>query len=246
MTTTSVSPASPRTADSFRSIRFGDEWVETITQHEFDQIGGTRLFKDRFRLALGIVVEKVRLLSRKDRPPDIVVLALPDDLLKHCQTVDYVDPTLGTVHRDFRRAIKAEMMKYQMPTQILLQRTTEAGESARDVDHKSKCAWNYFTGLYSKAGGVPWAPISLRPGTCYVGVSFYRPIGSELSSNTQVSLAQAFDEHGEGLVLRGPEVVWDAEEYGRAPHLASPQANGLLKRYWPSTRNGWGRSRAVW
>lgn len=214
----------------FSNIQYGDDWIETISQHEFDSLKNTRFYKDKFPLALEIVVEKVRLLSRKDRPPDIVLLALPDELLKHCQTVDYVDPALGTVHRDFRRALKAEIMKYQMPTQILLQRTTEAEPNSRQVDHKSKCAWNFFTGFYFKAGGVPWTPLSLRPGTCYVGVSFYKPIGSALSSNTQVSLAQAFDEHGEGLVLRGPEFAWDAQEHGRAPHLSTEQASELLTR----------------
>jgi hypothetical protein len=47
----------------------------------------------------------------------------------------------------------------------------------------------------------------------------------------QTSLVQAFDEHGEGLVLRGPEFHWDPRETGsRSPHLSSDQAFELIDR----------------
>jgi len=214
----------------YSKVQLSDDWVESITQHELDEIQKTRFYRDKFSLALELVTDKVRLLSRKDRPPDLVVLAIPNELLDYCKSVDYVDTDLGTVHRDLRRALKAELMKYQLPTQILLQRTTEAVPGARSVDHKATCAWNFFTSLYFKAGGIPWAPLGLRPGTCYVGVSFYRPLGSSRASSIRASLAQAFDEHGEGLVLRGPEFTWDEKEFGKAPHLQSSQAEELLRK----------------
>ena len=76
------------------------------------------------------------------------------------------------------------------------------------------------------------------------------------------SLVQAFDEHGEGLVLRGPEFNWNAKEQGsKAPHLSEEQAQSLLdialdrykdetgqipqrvvvhksSRFWPDERDG--------
>ena len=76
------------------------------------------------------------------------------------------------------------------------------------------------------------------------------------------SLIQAFDEHGEGLVLRGPEFNWNADQGGSpSPHLTAEQAQTILdtalsryeretgqlpkrvvvhksSRYWPDERDG--------
>jgi hypothetical protein len=78
----------------------------------------------------------------------------------------------------------------------------------------------------------------------------------------QTSLVQAFDEHGEGLVLCGPDFEWDPEREGTAsPHLTEQQAAQLMElvlqqyhrerhqmprrvvvhktsRYWPAERDG--------
>ena len=204
------------------------DWVETLTQHELSSVSRLKKARDRFELGLSIIVDKIRLLAEKDRPPEYVIIALPNSLLAKCRVADYRDPRVGTVHRDLRRAIKSEAMRYRLPTQIVLQRTMEATPASRNVDHKSRCAWNFFTGLYFKAGGIPWAPTGLRPGTCYVGISFYRPLGSE-SSIVRSSVAQAFDEHGDGIVLRGQDFVWDEDRQGRSPHLDESGAHELIK-----------------
>lgn len=218
----------------FSELSMNDEWVETITRHEISSVAQPRNRKDRFARALDMVSDKLRILSQKDRTPDYVVLALPNELLEHCQVVDFHDPVLGEVHRHFRRAIKAEAMRYRIPTQILLQRTSEAQPGDRTVDHKTRCAWNFFSSLYFKAGGIPWSPHGLVPGTCYVGISFYRPLGSE-AHVMRTSVAQAFDEHGDGLVLRGQDFPWDERTQGRSPHLDGDTARSLiemaLKRY---------------
>jgi hypothetical protein len=50
-------------------------------------------------------------------------------------------------------------MKYKFPTQFLDQKTFEF----RDPDNPAKIAWNFFTGLYFKAGGSPWGPKDSLP-----------------------------------------------------------------------------------
>jgi hypothetical protein len=42
------------------------------------------------------------------------------------------------------------------------------------------------------------------------------------------SLVQAFDEHGDGLVLRGPEFNWSNTEDPRSPHLDAEQTKALM------------------
>lgn len=207
---------------------------EVLTTHDLANVDKPRLLRDRFSAALDIISQKLRLLSERDNPPTYVVLALPDSMLEQCKTLDYNDTSFGAVHRDFRRAIKAEAMKFRLPTQILLQHTSEAGPESRQVDHRSKCAWNFFTGMYFKCGGIPWSPCQLTPGTCYIGVSFFRSLGSK-SQHMRSSVAQAFDEHGDGIVLRGQDFVWDEAKHGKSPHLSEALANELiamvLRRY---------------
>lgn len=241
----------------FSTLEFDGGWNEQITQAELKGLLEVKSQQDRFEQTVGVLNDRLRLLSERDSPPQYVVLALPDQLVRRCGVADYNDKDRGMVHRDLRRAIKALAMKYRIPTQLLRQQTAEG----RDTDLPAKIAWNFFTGLYFKAGGSPWGPSSLAAGTCYVGVGFYRPLGSRFPS-MQTSLVQAFDEHGDGLVLRGHEFEWDTnKEDSRSPHLTEDQSYQLIdlvltryekemkqrpqrvvvhktSRYWPAERAG--------
>lgn len=218
----------------FSELSFGDETVEKLTFGELEVLGQPRTKRERFEQTVDLLGDKLRLLAQRDRPPECVVLALPNDLVKARGKVDYFDKQEGQIHRDLRRAIKAVAMKHRLPTQILLQRTTEAVPNSKNVDHRSKCAWNFFTALYYKSGGIPWMPSGLSGGTCYVGISFHRVPGSRHTSYF-TGLAQAFDEQGNGLVLRGQDFVWDASKHGNSPHMPAQLAEELvslvLKRY---------------
>jgi len=241
----------------FSKLEFDSAWIEQVTQSEMARLLSTKSSRDRFESMLATFDNKLRLLSEKDQPPQYVIIGLPSEVVHRCGVIDYHDKSLGMVHRDLRRAIKAAAMKHRIPTQLLQQPTMEG----KDPDHPSKIAWNFFTGLYFKAGGNPWGPVGLTPGTCYIGISFYKPLGSKFPS-MQTSLVQAFDEHGEGLVLRGHDFEWDEKKEGsRSPHLTESQAEDLIhmvlaryqqemkqvprrvvvhktSQYWPKEREG--------
>ena len=251
-------PGYQRDRGFYSELAFDDAGNETLTQTEFqDLLRPRRPQKDRFTATVALLDEKLRLLGDRDHPPQYIVIGLPDELVRRCRIAEYHDQELGMVHRDLRQAIKATAMKYRIPTQLLRQQTMEG----RDRTPPAKIAWNFFTGLYFKAGGSPWGPHGLAAGTCYAGISFYRSLGSK-RPRMQTSLVQAFDEHGEGLVLRGPDFEWDAEKEGTAsPHLTEQQAARLMElvlaryrrerhqmprrvvihktsRYWPPEREG--------
>ncbi len=224
-------PTFPGFADDrgfFSRLVMPEGLCHTVTAHEVDDVGRPKRVVDRFQEAVTLLSRKMKLLRQQDERPDVVVLALPDELLAHTQRVKYNDPEHGLVYRDFRRAIKAEVMQHQIPTQILLERVSRAELGDRNVDHPSRVAWNLCTSLYYKAGGVPWRPVGLRPDTCYIGVSFHRPLGTT-DHTLQSSVAQAFDEHGAGLVLRGPDFAWDTRRQGPSPHLSAEQSHALLQ-----------------
>jgi hypothetical protein len=206
---------------------FDNKLVELLTRSEHQDILGVKRGRERFENLLLTLEWKLRLLTQKDHPLDYVVLALPTDLYQRCRAVDYVEQGVGHVHRDLRRAFKAMAMQYHKPTQILLDSTTRLTESKRDLDHPSVVAWNLFTGLYFKIDGLPWGPTGLPSGSCFIGISFFRPLRE--SSTLRTSVVQAFDENGEGLVMRGHRFHWDERQQGKAPHLTADMAESLIE-----------------
>ena len=200
--------------------------VETIKRHEHTDIVGVRNGRQRFEAFLDLLRQKMDLITNRDHPLDYIVLALPQELYLKCRSVEYVEKGPGLVYRNLRRAFKAMAMRFGKPTQILLETTTGLTTSSRKLDHPSKIAWNLFTGLYFKVEGLPWGPTGLTPGTCHIGISFYRPLGE--TSTLRTSVVQAFDSNGEGLVLRGHKFHWDEVKEGRSPHLPAEQAQQLV------------------
>lgn len=207
-------------------LRMDDRMVELITRQESRDLLGIRNKRQRFEVMLGLLDDKLRLLTQRDHPLDYVLVTLPEELYRECKTVDYADGRAGTVHRDLRRAFKANAMRFRVPTQLFRDSTTRLIRTNRQLDHESIVAWNLFTGLYFKADGLPWGPVGLPPSSCFVGVSFFRPLGE--ASTLRTSVVQAFDENGEGLVLRGHDFHWDEQRNGRSPHLTEELASKLV------------------
>ena len=77
-------------------------------------------------------------------------------------------------------------------------RYRQDGTSSRDIEDEASRAWNFFVGLYYKAGGIPWRlpriPSDLD--SCLVGISYFQDLYSD---GMQTSVAQVFNERGEGV-----------------------------------------------
>jgi hypothetical protein len=190
------------------------------------------------------VSAKLEALAGRERPPDVVLVALPKDLKeiagerarpsrrtvskapsKENQQLTFFDekkdeetPTGRTLHR----AIKGEGMRHGMPTQLVWPGTFEGGQ---DVEDEATRAWNFCTALYYKAKGMPWRVSGLARNTCYVGISFFKPLREP--HLLQTSMAQAFSERGEGVVLRGTNFEWSRDQ--GEPHLSKEASRKLLE-----------------
>ena len=123
-------------------------------------------------------------------------------------------------------------MRLRTPIQLVLPGTyARAGrartrfERERQLQDEATRAWNFHTALYYKAGGTPWRlvrdPAALT--TCYVGVSFYR---SRDKATVSTSIAQVFNERGEGIIVRGAPAAISKED--RQTHLSEADARQLL------------------
>lgn len=215
-------------------LTFSREILEKITNTEKDQIFENIDPEVRFNSMIDLLEEKVSLLCEKDHPLDYIFIVLSEGIYEKLRVAYTADPITGegSVLRNFRRAIKARLMKYRKPTQIIRDSTTGYTDDKRNLQDLATRAWNIITGMYFKVGGLPWGPTGLQASTCFVGISFFRPLGQP--SCMRASIAQAFDENGDGLVLRGQKFRWD-EEFGKSPHMPELLAKQLvaevLERY---------------
>lgn len=125
-------------------------------------------------------------------------------------------------HGVFHHGLKAAVMPYGVPVQLAWQTTLEGGANVEDDATR---AWNFWTGVYYKAGGIPWRVSGLDRGTCYVGIAFYR---DRKDGSLRTSVAQAFSDRGEGIVLRSEPFPWDDDEGSKTPHMPKGFAKALM------------------
>ncbi len=132
---------------------------------------------------------------------------------------------------DLHDSLKGKAMGVGMPVQLLRESTARAileypNSTFTIRERPSDFAWNFSMGLYYKALGRPWRLAKLVPGTCYVGISFYRN-RRDPRGNIETSMAQIFTHSGEGFVLRGSDVVVD--EATKEPHLSERESEALMR-----------------
>jgi len=193
------------------------------------------------------ISERLDVLKDKDKPPDIVMVALPTKVREKAgsgrtrpkkrrkrknpkqMVLSFLDERKPeSASRTLHRVIKAEGMRFSLPTQLAWETTFRGGSGVQDAGTR---AWNLCTGLYYKAGGLPWRAQGLTSGTCYIGISFYRSIYD--SSALHTSMAQAFSDKGDGFVLRGTSFQWDRTQGPPQlpPELAERLVAQVIEQY---------------
>ena len=255
-----------------------DSWNAGLTPQECRQALDVRDPNERIATAAALFIEKLKLIATEESPPDVVVFALPQEIVDYCgigdrtrgakrprfSEHDRVVAELKEKHQrfleewglevmseeppeperdyDLRNSIKGKAMQVGIPVQIVKEHNLRAflsGEGEKDGSLiRSSFAWNFSTGLYYKARGRPWRLAKLTPGTCYVGVSFYRDLRNP-KLNLETSMAQVFTHSGDGFVLRGEEVVLDSGT--KEAHLTRDQSRellrGVLRKFREKTRS---------
>lgn len=206
--------------------------------------------KSRFEAVLGLYADAVeKLADNTNIRPDIVVCCLPDSVVKTCGSIsksltsrqwhlikkrqaareqgqlflwDMEETETDLLNRDFRQALKARTMKFEMPIQIGTNNLFEDLDTNQDAATR---AWNMSVALYYKAGGIPWRFKAAGPETCFVGISFHH-LRTPRQHLVYSSLARAFSSRGEGFALRGEAIPWD-DKQERQVHLTADQAAKL-------------------
>jgi hypothetical protein len=129
---------------------------------------------------------------------------------------------------DFRRQIKARLMAYDLPVQIIrestLRVTPEVRQGLPKVNPLSDRLWNFSTALFYKCGMKPWKTPWAREGVCYVGLAY--KVAAD--NKTACCAAQMFLDSGDGVVFVGEFGPWYSEK-SKEFHLPPEKAEALLR-----------------
>lgn len=218
-------------------IIYDEGYIRKINNSEFEGI----LKKERDYTVIieefvNLYVNEIKFLS-KNKSPDVILCVLSEKFIetimgqptiqseadeeKEIAKDEISDEEISIQENNFRRLLKSKAMEYNVPIQIVRDRIAKPSSEMQDA---ATIAWNFFTALYYKASGTPWA-MKKKDSTivCYAGISFYK---SRDKKTTQTSVTQIFNEHGKGVILRGSPV--EMKKGDREPHLTEIQAYELL------------------
>jgi hypothetical protein len=202
-------------------------------------------------------VEKLK--SKTDERLDVVICVVPEEIWKNCRPKSLVKDATGEVTTseqrkmragkqkelfreidfvpyeyavDFRRQLKARVMKYEIPIQIIRETTLRTNEEVKFGDRiltpPQDRAWNLGLALYYKAGGKPWRLSTAREGVCYIGL-VYRRTDPIHEKRTACCAAQMFLDTGDGVVLRSDFGPWYSPSTKQL-HLSYEAAQKLLRK----------------
>jgi hypothetical protein len=226
----------------FRStLVMQDALCRGISESRITEIGRLPSRNDRIARAVDLFIAEIQHLAQ-NTDAKVIVCAVPVQLLEVMEPAgtddeegDEATASISGPDADFHDKLKAHaMQQYCMPIQIVLpptyggptKRRNHSSRRIRELQDEATRAWNIHTAIYYKARGVPWRlPREATELTvCYVGVSFYRSLdqGALLTS-----VAQVFNERGEGVVVRGGSASVSKQDL--QPHLPQERAYELLK-----------------
>ena len=218
-------------------IAYDDTYLRKLNNSDFENIIKEQTsLEDIITEITSLYLNEIKFLS-KNKKPDVILCALSENFIKHIMEAkpkntgdddeevpekDFDEEEVSKKEQNFRRNLKAKAMQYNVPIQIIRDRIAKPTAEMQDA---ATIAWNFFTALYYKASGTPWALIRKDSAetTCYAGISFFK---SRDKKSTQTSIAQIFNELGKGIILRGEEIVLKKND--RTPHLDEQQAFNLL------------------
>jgi hypothetical protein len=223
----------------FRSkLVSGEEITRPLNNKDIRDLFEIKDWNERVNAAVELYFGEAKYLN-DHRNVDVIVCVVPDDLYdkiakepkptKEETIADQDGEEDGPYYeQNFRRSLKAKcLVALEKPLQLVRERSLKPGGGGDQQDDATK-AWNFCTALYYKARTtIPWKLVSNlnRPAVCYVGICFFR---SRDRKSQRTSLAQIFDELGQGVILRGAEVTPTKDD--PRPYLSEPQANELLNR----------------
>lgn len=208
----------------------------TVNQRSLAGLASNKSLNKMVSEAVDLFYEELKYLA-DNTSSDVLVCAVPQILIETTQGfMAQMDEVDGEEDRlDFHHMLKAKSMAFNKPVQLVIPSTYDETKRRqrkrypgmmRTLQDEATRAWNLHTALYYKAKGVPWRLVRGPSDytTCYIGISFYNTLDR---SALLTSVAQVFNERGEGVVVRGGSARLSKED--RQVHLEGKDAEELLR-----------------
>lgn len=203
-----------RNQNPFRcDFRTNDDLQRIIPLADIRRITGIGRQDEAVEAAVDLFAENMRVMLEGSSQPDVIVVALPVDLIQKLVNARATDGSPDADDDDpvnFRDMLKARALKLKTPTQIVwptlwddhAKIPRKLKSTLRVVQDPATRAWNLLNALFYKAGRAPWRlPVADDAfKITFLGIGFYRDLTGR---NMMTSTAQMFDERGRGLILRG-------------------------------------------
>lgn len=221
---------------------FDDRWTGTITAREEASLLTTIKPNEMISEAVALFLDHAGRLAELGHI-DVLVCVPSNEMLAQFDAyqgrpIDETEapldegsePERGPLRQAaFHDLLKANGMRLGVPIQMVRPPTygmiVKSADKPKLLQDEATRAWNLHTALYYKAGGIPWRlqRVSSELSTCFVGISFFR---TRDGARVLTSVAQVFDERGEGIIVRGAPAQLDKDD--RVPHLSAADAETLL------------------
>lgn len=231
---TNLFPAFPGFSENhtFYAAIVSDQTLQQpLNSRRFDVLVKNDDFNAMINEAVTVVLEAVAHIAETSNP-DVIVCAMPQELRERIQQ-KRSEWKPGESVLEFHDLLKARGLIYRVPLQLVWPATYGAAEAKRSkggiggrrLQDPATIAWNLHTALYYKAGGLPYRLVRDASDfdTCFVGVSFYKSLDK---SATMTSMAQVFNQRGEGVIVKGGKAKYSQED--KQNHLSETDAYTLL------------------
>jgi hypothetical protein len=234
------------------SLVFHDRWTATLRQRDIETVIAHSDRENIVRHAVDLFLDPAEDMVQQGGP--MVILCIPPkDLLAAVDEQADDDETASetgaesdvdeggqspirrvTTSRPFHDVLKAQGMRLAVPLQMVRPETYtgeprprrgKRSRPAKPLQDEATRAWNIHIALYYKAGGTPWRLLRKANDltTCFIGVSFYKSLEGD---RLMTSIAQVFNELGEGVIVKGGPAKLDKQD--RQPHVSEEDARLLL------------------
>ncbi len=201
--------------------------TRTLTSAALENISNVSGINARIEAAAELFIREIQFLAENGNP-GVILCAFPLNLLEAL-----AEEKRSVGQKDIHHMLKARTMQWRIPIQLILPGTYDESKARkqkragtpRPLQDEATRAWNIFSALYYKAGGTPWRLLrdSSQLSACFVGISFFETLDR---SRLTTSMAQVFNELGEGIVVRGGAASLSKED--RQPHLSGEDCERLI------------------
>jgi hypothetical protein len=202
-------------------------WTRVLSSTAIETVSNVEGVAGRIERVAELFTKEIEFLAENSNP-NVIMCALPMELLELLS-----EERKSPGRKDLHHLLKARTMEFRIPIQLILPSTYDESkarkqkrtQTPRPLQDEATRAWNIFSALYYKAGGTPWrlARDPAQLSTCFVGISFFESLDR---SRLTTSMAQVFNELGEGVVVRGGPAALSKDD--RQPHLSGDDCQNLI------------------